>query len=180
MQTPSDEELMRTVRDGDLDAFEQVVLRYQTEAWRIAYRFTGDAAEAEDIAQEAFVRIFEASLRYKSTASFRTYLYCILKRLCLDHVRKKRPVPIGELPPVTDPTPSPDEVIRRQERDALVQEAVSALPPNQRMAIILRYFEGLGWAEIADVMEVSPKAVERLLARGRGALEEQLSDSLDK
>ena len=177
---PGDEELMRRVRDGDLEAFEKIVVRYQAEAWRVACRFTGDASEAEDIAQEAFVRIFEASSRYKPTASFRTYLYCILNRLCLDHVRKMRPIPTDELPPVTDPAPSPDEASRRKERDALVQEAVSALPPRARMAIVLRYFEGLGWAEIADAMELSPKAVERLLARGRKAVEVRLSVFLEE
>lgn len=180
MQTPGDEELMLSVRDGGMDAFEKIVMRHQAEAWRIAYRFTGDAAEAEDLAQEAFIRIFEASSRYKPTATFRTYFYCILNRLCLDHVRKMRPIPTDKLPPVTDPAPLPDEASRRKERDALVQEAVSALPPSQRMAIVLRYFEGLGWAEIAEAMGVSPKAVERLLARGREALEDRLSAFLDK
>jgi RNA polymerase sigma-70 factor (ECF subfamily) len=180
MKTPSDEELMLRVRDGDPDAFEQIVLRHQAEAWRVAYRFTGDAAEAEDLAQEAFVRIFEASSRYKPTASFRTYLYCVLNRLCLDHVRKMQPMPTAELPPLTDPTRSPDEASRRKERDALVREAVSALPPTQRMAIVLRYFEGLGWAEIAEAMEVTPKAVERLLARGRRTLEDRLSTFLEE
>lgn len=180
MKTPGDEELMPRVRDGDPEAFEQIVLRYQNEAWRVAYRFTGDAAEAEDLAQEAFIRVFEASSRYKPTASFRTYIYRILNRLCLDHIRKMRPVPTDELLPVTDPAPSPDEAIRRKERDALVQEAVSALPPNQRMAIVLHYFEGLGWSEIADAMGVSSKAVERLLARGRKSLEDRLSAFMEE
>jgi RNA polymerase sigma-70 factor (ECF subfamily) len=180
MKTHSDEKLMLDVRDGDMNAFAQLIRRHQTAVWRAAYRFLGDRTEAEDIAQEVFVRVLNASSRYKPTASFRTYLYCILNRLCLDHVRKMRPVPTDELPPVTDPTPSPDEAIRRKEQDALVQEAVNGLPPNQRMAIVLHYFEGLGWAEIADAMEVSPKAVERLLARGRKSLEDRLSAFLEE
>lgn len=180
MNERTDASLMELAAHGDMDAFGQIVLRYQTEAWRVAYRFTGDATEAEDLAQKAFIRIFEASSRYKPTASFRTYLYRIINRLCLDHVRKKRPVHVEELPTVTDPGPSPGEVARRKERDVMVQKAVEALPRNQRMAIILRYFEGLGWAEIADIMGVSTKAVERLLARGRNALEDTLSIFLEK
>jgi RNA polymerase sigma-70 factor (ECF subfamily) len=65
-----DEDLMLRVRAGELDAFEQIVLRHQAEAWRVAYRFTGDAAEAEDIAQEAFLRILDAAPRYQATATF--------------------------------------------------------------------------------------------------------------
>jgi len=176
----SDKELMMDVAKGDMEAFTQLVRRHQVAVWRSAYRFIGDATEAEDIAQETFVRVFEASSRYKPTASFRTYLYCILNRLCLDHVRKMRPIPTNELPEVKDPSPSPDETTSRKERDALIHEAVSALPPNQRMAIVLRYFEGLGWAEIAEAIGVSLKAVERLLARGRQTMEDRLSAFIKK
>lgn len=180
MTTPGDEELMRRVLNGNPDAFEQIVLRYQNEVWRVAYRFIGDAAEAEDIAQEVFVRVFQAASRYEPTASFRTYLYTILNRLCLDHVRKMRPEPIDELPQVTARELPFDETIRQKERNLSVQKAISILPPNQRMAIVLRYFEDMGWAEIAEILEVSTKAVERLLAHGRKALEERLSGFLEK
>jgi len=171
----SDEELMLVVGRGDLDAFEQIVLRYQGEVWNTAYRFLDDRTEANDIAQEVFVRVFEASSRYEPTASFRTYLYCILNRLCLDHVRKARPTPIAELPQAADPTPPPDEASLRKERDAAVRRAVNTLPPEQRMAVVLRYFERLTWTEIAETMDVSPKAVERLLSRGRKALGKHLA-----
>ncbi|MBI4871547.1 MAG: sigma-70 family RNA polymerase sigma factor [Candidatus Riflebacteria bacterium] len=175
MRPPSDEELMLSVRDGEPDAFEQLVRRHQVEVWRVAYRFTGDAVEAEDLAQETFLRVFEASARYRPAAAFRTYLYCILNRLCLDHVRKKRPAASDELSAVADPSPSPEAAIHRKERDSLVQDAVSSLPPNQRMAVALRYSGGLGWTAIAETMGVSPKAVERLLARGRSTLEHLLA-----
>ncbi len=180
MKTHSDEKLMLGVRDGDMNAFAQLIRRHQTAVWRAAYRFLGDRTEAEDIAQEVFVRVLNASSRYKPTASFRTYLYCILNRLCLDHVRKMRPVLIDKLPQTVDPAPRPDEATSQEERDAEIQAAVNALPPNQRMAIVLRYFEGLGWAEIAEAVEVTPKAVERLLARGRKTLEDLLSAFLEE
>ena len=174
-----DEELMSAVSDGDLDAFEAIVLRHQAEAWRVAYRFTGDAAEAEDLVQEAFLRILEAAERYRPTASFRTYLYRVLTRLCLDHRRKKRPVPTHSLPPAAPDSASPAHQMSRDERDAVIQTALDALPDNQRVAIVLRYFERLSGAEMAKAMGLSAKAVERLLARARRALEPRLRGLLE-
>ena len=175
MQTPSNEELMLNVRNGDLDAFEQIVLRHQAEAWRVAYRFTGDAAEAEDLAQEAFLRILHAAPRYKPTATFRTYLFRILNRLCIDHVRRKRPTIADSLPQPADDAPSAIRRVSDRERDAAIQAALDLLPPGQRMAVVLRYFEGLSGAEIAKAMDTSAKAVEGLLTRARERLESLLA-----
>jgi RNA polymerase sigma-70 factor (ECF subfamily) len=87
------EQLMQAVAGGDLSAFNEIVLRHQKLAWGIAYRFLGDRHAAEDIAQEAFLRILDAAPRYKPTAAFPTYLSRIVTRLCLDRARKKRPMP---------------------------------------------------------------------------------------
>ncbi len=179
MPTPSDEDLMLSVRDGDLDAFEQIVLRHQAEAWRVAYRFTGDAAEAEDLAQDAFLKILDAASRYKPTATFRTYFYRVLTRLCIDHRRKKRPVLADPSPNMPDNTPSPSVQADWAERDALIQAALNSLPADYRMAVVLRYFEGLSGVEMAEAMGRSVKAVERLLARAKSALEPQLRHLLE-
>jgi RNA polymerase sigma-70 factor (ECF subfamily) len=179
MQTPSDEDLMLSVREGDLDAFERIVLRHQAEAWRVAYRFTGDAADAEDLAQDAFLRIFDAASRYKPTATFRTYFYRVLTRLCIDHRRKKRPVLADPLPNMPDTKPFPSVQADQAERDSLIQAALNSLPADHRMAVVLRYFEGLSGAEMAEAMGRSVKAVERLLARAKSALEPQLRHLLE-
>ena len=179
MPTPSDEQLMQSVRDGDLDAFEQIVLRHQAEAWRVAYRFTGDAAEAEDIAQEAFLKILDAAPRYRPTATFRTYFYRVLTRLCIDHRRKKRPVLTDPFPHMPDTAPTPSSQADQAERDALIQAALNSLPADYRMAVVLRYFEGLSGAEMAEAMGRSVKAVERLLARAKSTLEPQLRHLLE-
>lgn len=179
MQTPSDEQLMLSARDGDLDAFEQIVLRHQAEAWRVAYRFTGDAAEAEDLAQDAFLKILNAAGRYKPTATFRTYFYRVLTRLCIDHRRKKRPVLANPFPNMPDTTPCPSARADQAERDAMIQAALNSLPADYRMAVVLRYFEGLSGAEMAEAMGRSVKAVERLLARAKAALEPQLRHLLE-
>ena len=180
MPTPSNEELMLNVRDGDLDAFERIVLRHQAEAWRVAYRFTGDAAEAEDLAQDAFLKILDAAPQYKPMATFRTYFYRVLTRLCIDHRRKKRPVLADPLPNMQDTTPSPSAQADQAERDALIQAALNSLPADYRMAVVLRYFEGLSGAEMAEAMGRSGKAVERLLSRAKSTLEPQLRHLLER
>ncbi|MFW6163904.1 MAG: RNA polymerase sigma factor, partial [Planctomycetota bacterium] len=172
----SDEELMLAVRQGDLDAFEQLVERHQGAAWNAAWRFLGDAAEAEDVAQQAFLNILEAAGRYEPSAKFTTYLYRIVTRLCIDHSRKKQPTYTDDLPARAAPASSPAEAAEQRERDEAVRAAIATLPDRQRMAVVLRYYEGLSGAEIAAAMATSAKAVERLLARGRACLEDELRE----
>jgi len=169
----SDECLMQMAARGDLAAFEQLVLRHQESVWRTAYRMLGRHGEAEDIAQEAFLRVFEARERYRPTAAFRTYLYRIVVRLCLDHLRKGRSVPTDNLFPVDD-SPSAQQQLAQREQAQAVEQAIGRLPPKQRTAVVLRYYEGLSGREIAAVMETTLKAVQRLLARARAALEARL------
>ncbi len=180
MQTPSSEELMLGVCEGDLDAFEQIVLRHQAEAWRVAYRYTSDAAEAEDLAQNAFLKVLDAAPRYKPTATFRTYFFRILTRLCIDHGRKKRPILTEVLPDIADGSPSPSQQASQAEREILIQTALDALPADYRMAVVLRYFEGLSGAEMAAAMGRSVKAVERLLARAKAILKPRLKTFFDE
>ncbi len=167
----SDESLMQALCNGDLGAFEQIVWRHQDWAWKIAYRFLNDKEEAKDITQEAFLRLLDASERYKPTAKFTTYLYQIICRLCLDQARKKRPVYMKEIPDFLDTNPGAAEQIEQQEVSDSINRALCSLPPDYRMVIILRYFEGLSGAEIATAINKSPKAVERLLARAREKLQ---------
>lgn len=171
---PSDEALMHAVARGDAAAFEQLVLRHQESVWRTAYRMLGCHQTAEDVAQQAFLKVFEARQRYRPAAAFRTYLYRVAVRLCLDHVRKGRPVPTGDVVPVDD-EPSPAQRTAREEQARAVRDAVGRLPAKQRAAVVLRYYEGLGCHEIAGAMDTSPKAVERLLARARKTLEARLA-----
>ena len=175
MQTPSDKELMLKVRDGgDLDAFDQIVLRHQKPAWAIACRFLGDRHEAEDVVQDAFLRLLAAAERYQPTCSFRTYFHQIISRLCLDRVKKKQPRCLDTMPDVSDSGPDAlGEMEKRQDAEA-VRAALAALPPQQRLAVVLRYYEGLSYQDIASALETTPKAVERLLARGRDHLQATL------
>ncbi|MBI4662985.1 MAG: sigma-70 family RNA polymerase sigma factor [Verrucomicrobia bacterium] len=176
----SDEELMRAVQHGDLSAFEQIVLRHQAVAWNTACRFLNDPAEAEDVAQDAFLRVLDAAPRYQPTARFRTYLLQIVMRLCLDRVRKKRPLYTDTLPDAPASGASPSGGLLDRERNQMVRQALDKLSAQQRLALILRYDEELSYQEIAAVLQVTPKAVERLLARGRAALGALLSDQREE
>ena len=169
-----DEHLMLRVAEGDLDAFDEIVRRHQRTAWRIAHRFLGDPVEAEDVAQEAFLRILAAAPRYRPTATFSTYLYRVVARLCIDNARKKGPVFTDKLPETVDSSPDPATVLVRKDRDALIRQLLDALPTRQRMAVILKYYEGLSYGEIARAMETTAKAVEKLLDRARKALRSSL------
>ena len=178
-----DDDLMQLAAQGDLDAFEQLVLRHQQMAWRTANRLVADYQAAEDLAQEALLKIFEAAERYRPTAAFRSYLYRIVVRLCLDYHRKGRPIPANDLGRgIEDSSLSsfPEQQVARDEQTHAVRDALARIPASQRTAIVLRYFEGLSGREIADVMETTVKSVERLLARGRANLERLLSGFLDE
>jgi RNA polymerase sigma-70 factor (ECF subfamily) len=176
----SDEELMSATARGEMTAFEMLARRHQTSAWNIAFRLLGNADEAEDVAQEAFLRILQAAPRYQPTAAFRTYLYRIVTRLCHDHRRKTAPFDGRDPDAETSPEPSPDEIAVADEQCHAVRQALDALPLQQRTAVILRYYESLRYDEIADVLGTSRKGVERLLARGKAALAARLRRFLGK
>ncbi|MCP4708932.1 MAG: sigma-70 family RNA polymerase sigma factor [Planctomycetes bacterium] len=169
-----DEELMLAAGKGDLEAFEQIVLRHQASVWNTAYRFLGDRTESEDVAQDVFLNLLDAAGHYRPTASFRTYLYRVVTHLCLDRVRKKKPIYTDTLPDILDDSLSAPEQLQVQQRDQAVRKALEKLGGQQRMAIILKYYENLSYREISVVMDVSEKAVERLLSRGRASLEKNL------
>mgnify|MGYP006304968251 CR=1 FL=1 len=173
----TDEELMLAVASGDLDAFGELVRRHQRSAWNVAWRMLHDSTEAEDAAQDAFLKILNAAPRYRPTASFRTYLYRVISRLCLDRLRKMHPIYTDRLPPSVSEDPGPPEQIGRRETAADVRRALDTLPPRQRMALGLRHFEELSYKEIAEVMDTSVKSVERLLSRGREALADPLKNA---
>jgi RNA polymerase sigma-70 factor, ECF subfamily len=134
----SDEQLMQAVAHGDLDAFNEIVLRYQDHAWRTACRPLGDTMEAEDFAQETFLKILKAAPRYEPTARFRTYLYTIVYRLCLDTRKKSRPSLTDTIPDRPSTSLSAVETLVSRERGKEIRHATESLPLNQRTAIVLK------------------------------------------
>jgi RNA polymerase sigma-70 factor (ECF subfamily) len=172
----SDEELMSAVAAGDMDAFETLVRRHQQRALNVAYRFLGDRHEAEDLAQEAFLRVLNAAPSYRPTAKFSTYLYRVLANACLDYRAKKRPDFSDSVPSQTDTADAPDEAMERDERRGRVRQAIDNLPERQRMALILQHYEDMSYEEVAEAMECSKSAVDSLLVRAKRNLRDALAE----
>ena len=166
--------LMARTAAGDSGAFEELVIRNQSDAWALAVHYLGNAAEAEDVVQEAFLRLLQAAPRYKPTAGFRTYFSRIVVRLCLDFRAKLRPIYGEALPDSADAARDPEASFRDQETAGKLRRAVETLPPAQRMALLLRDLEGFTYSEIAETMSTSTKAVDSLLQRARRALRVRL------
>jgi RNA polymerase sigma-70 factor (ECF subfamily) len=169
-----DTTLMIRAREGDLAAFEELVCRNQAKVWALAWRCLGDAAEAQDIVQDAFLKIYRAASRYRPTATFRTYLYRVVTRLCLDWEAKKRPEYTDTLPSFPDSSRNPEALVGQNELSDAVRECLDDLPMNQRLAITLRHYDGMSYDEIAGVLDVSAKAVDSLLQRARDTLRQRL------
>jgi len=174
----SDEELMSAVASGDMEAFEELVLRHQDGAVRVAYRLLSNEDDARDVAQEAFLRVLEHAERYRPTASFRTYLYRILTRICIDLYRRRTPEQRHDMSWVESGSDAPDDETERRELAERVRAAIQALPLRQRIAVVLQHYEGMSYREVAKAMRISARAVDSLLARARKSLKQRLRDVL--
>ena len=170
--------LMLRVREGDSKAFEELVHKHRRNVLNLVYRYLGDAAAAEDAAQEVFVKVYRARNKYDPTGKFSTWLYRITANHCINLIRarKARPTvsePIVDL--VEHPgTEHPDAAIQREELRSAVKNAIASLPPQQRLAVLLARFEDLSHNEISDAMGLSLNAVKSLLFRAKENLQELL------
>ncbi len=161
---------MTSAARGDVGGFEEIVLRHQAAVWRMAHRFVGNSADAQDITQIVFLKLFESAPQYRATALFKTYLFRIVHTTCIDHSRKKRPVAVADPCEIPDDAPSAIDAMIMHETKNGMQQCIETLPPRQRSAITLRYEAELSIREIADILKTTEKSVERLLAHGRGTL----------
>ncbi len=176
---------MMRVKEGDEGAFAQIVERYQDRLIGVFFHMLRDRAAAEDLAQEAFLRVFRARHGYEPTAKFSTWLFRIANNLASNRRRddsRKREVDLGgsDSGPL-GPRPQeqilkdksalmPARQLARSELQAVVQEALETLNERQRLAVLLHKFEGMSYSDIADAMDLTPAAVKSLLSRAREAL----------
>ena len=175
----SDETLMRRVGDGDPEACRALVERYLGRIVAFAARTLGNPADAEDVAQETFVRLWSGARRWRpGEARLPTWLHRVALNLCLDRLRRRREAPLDSVPEPVDPSPPTIVLLERQAIGLRVNRELAALPPQQRIAITLCHYQGLGNIEAADVMSVSVEALESLLARGRRTLRARLRPDL--
>jgi RNA polymerase sigma-70 factor (ECF subfamily) len=176
LPVPHDPEtlLMMRVAGGDEEAFAELVRATKRRVCGLVYRFTGSVREADDLAQEAYLRVWLARGRYRPDARFSTWLFTIVARLCLNERDKMRrreegaPSPVAGSPAVAPP--APPDALEQREQAAAVRAAVLELAEAPRMAVTLRYFGGLSDLETAEAMGLSLPAVQALLFRARQKL----------
>lgn len=166
-----DEDLLAGIARNDAAAVREMVGRKLPRILALATRILGDRAEAEDIAQETFVRTWRQAPRWETgRARFDTWLYGVALNLCRDRMRRTREVYTAEPPDTIDPGPLPDHALDDRDTVRTVKSALAMLPERQREAIVLQYYEELSNSEAAAAMGITVEALESLLARGRRRL----------
>jgi len=185
--------LMLRVRADDREAFAELVGRYQHRLVGVMHHLVGRRDEAEDLAQEVFLRVFRTRHKYSPQAKFATWLFTIANNLALNAIRdrKRRPtVPLDSGDPAASgswPThaagdnrdPPPQHKVHQDELAAVVRAALDGLGERQRVAVVLNKFEDMNYAEIAEVMGLTTKAVKSLLSRARANLRASLRAYID-
>jgi RNA polymerase sigma-70 factor (ECF subfamily) len=186
---PTDEDLCRRIAEHDAPAFELLVERHQARVFRMASSFLANEADGRDIAQEAFIRLFESAHRFDGRSRFSTWFYRIVVNLCIDHQRRNRwwrrivplsgPADASDEAPIDPPSnePSPElEAIRRQTAGNL-RELLKQLSPSQRAAVLLHVQEDLSSREIAAVLKCSDNTARVHLHRGVTRLMKTLKEN---
>ena len=183
----SDHELIEATKNGDEQAFSEIIGRYRNPITNYLYRFLNDYEEAVDLAQETFVRVYFAIDRYHTGFAFSTYIYRIATNLAISELRKRKrrtllsltglfqsdPEETAEYQP-KDERPLPDEDLIESEKNQIVARAITALPPKYRVPILLRDIEGLSYEEVAGVMGLGLGTTKSRISRGRALLREKL------
>jgi RNA polymerase sigma-70 factor (ECF subfamily) len=172
-----DQELVARVARGEPAAVQALVARKLPRMLSLARRMLGDAGEAEDVAQEVFVRAWKQAPRWTPGAGrFDTWMHRVALNLCYDRLRRKRETPMAEPPDRADPGGGAEQGLQDQDLSRRVETAVAGLPERQREAVVLCHYQELGNIEAAALMGVSVEALESLLSRGRRALRAALAD----
>ena len=176
----ADDQLLVRYANGDPDAARLLMQRLLPRVYGYARRMLSDAAEAEDVAQETMLRLWQVAPRWRTgEARVSTWTYRVVSNLCTDRLRlrRRRPVmPLDDAPEVIDQSPGAEGALMQADRMAALQGALDTLPERQRQAVVLRHIEGLTNPEIAVVMDIGVEAVESLTARAKKSLAMALAE----
>ncbi len=181
--TTTDEELVARAQGGDVDSFNQLIVRWERPIYALAYRVIGKEEDARDVCQDAFLRAYRALPGFKGQAKFSSWLYRIALNLCRDWIRRQRRAPVSQLPEDADatelvsetgPVESIEDLVARRELSAIVEEAMSELSEEQRTAIILKEYHGMTFQEIADMQGCPLSTVKTRLYQGLSLLRRRL------
>jgi RNA polymerase sigma-70 factor (ECF subfamily) len=172
----TEQDWVAQARHGDEAAFTALVETYQNAIYNLCYRMLGNAGEAEEAAQEAFLRAYAQLRRYDPNRSFKTWLFSIANHYCIDQLRKRRLLwlsldePLPPHPALHDPALGPEAANQRREQTEAVQKLLAQLGPEDRGMIVMRYWHDLSYEEIAEATRATVSAVKSRLHRARGAL----------
>lgn len=181
-----DEDLVAKSKKGDIKAFEELVCRYERKIYTIAYRMMGNYDDANDLAQEAFLRAFQAIGGFRQESSFFTWLSRIVTNACRDELRKRYRKPVESLDKeiclgdleikkqIPSSEPGPDEIYEKMELQQELQEIIVTLSPEFRCALVLRDIQGFTYEEIAEELECSLGTVKSRINRARNYVKEKL------
>ena len=179
--------LIERCKRGDLAAFNDLVRKYEKQVYNFAYRLTGNYDDANDVAQDAFLRVFNAIGTFRGDASFSTWLFRITTNVFLDERKRAKAHPHASLDEyleldessvarqIEDPSPTPEAVLEESERAQLLQKAIGGLPEYQRAMVTLYHGQQKSYEEIAEIMDLPIGTVKSRLNRARLALKEKLS-----
>ena len=183
---------MARIKQGDVEALRDLIEAHQQRIIGTVAKMLGDESDAEDVAQQVFIRVWKSAPRYEPTAKFTTWLYKITRNLVFNELRRRKrhtttslDRPLG---PDDDDRPlqtadtsvkAPDTALLDEEMQAAIQKAIDELPETQRMAIILRRYDDISYEEIAEILDLSVPAVKSVLFRARTDLREKLKQYLD-
>ncbi|MFT4632773.1 MAG: RNA polymerase sigma factor (sigma-70 family) [Candidatus Pseudothioglobus sp.] len=178
MLTITDEALVGQITLGSREAYQQLLSRQLPALTHYVVRMLGNSADAEDILQEVFLRLWTHADRYKAeVARVSTWLHRIAYHLCIDYIRKHQRLELAAAPPEVTGGEEPDQLLSEEHANMQVKQALLALPERQRSAVILCHYQELSNKEAASILDVSVDALESLLARGRRNLKIRLEIS---
>jgi RNA polymerase sigma-70 factor (ECF subfamily) len=172
----SEEIWIQRAKRGDQAAFALLVQAYQTPVYNLAYRMLGNPAEAEDAAQETFIRLYTRLDTYDPTRKFSSWLLSIASHYCVDVLRRRRMnyASLEELPPMIElampASTQPEQTVVAEQKSGLVQQLLQTLEPSYRVPVILRYWYDMSYQEIAEAMDVTESTVKTRLHRARNKL----------
>jgi len=182
--------LIKRSQKGDIDSFEQLISDNSKLAYNIALKMLKNKEDAEDVSQEALIKVYKNIDRFNMNSSFKTWMYRIVVNTCLDHMRKNKNTVVSIDKPIKtehnefqveieDKRPSPEEIFERKETQKLVIEALNQLDDNFKSAIILRDINDFSYEEIADILTCSLGTVKSRISRGRQKLREIIEKDED-
>lgn len=184
--------LIEKVKGGDITSFEKLIEPYQKKAFNIAYRMLGNLEDANDVTQEALIKIYRSINNFQGKSSFSTWVYSVVSNACIDHIRKNRKAVVVSLDKefdtgesmykveVADEANTPEVLLERKETRQLIHDAINQLNVDQREIIILRDINGFSYHEIAEILKCSEGTVKSRISRARGSLRALLTKKLQR